>query len=187
MANHRLIIPHILKWEGGISRAKTDTASNHAAPGTNGVHTNKGITWETFQYLAPQIGVEPTSKNFLTLPDNCWEKIFKKGYWDAIKGDLINDQSMANFLADIAWGSGSGVAVKALQKALNFIGFETAIDGKIGKQTIDNTNKAEPAKLLDVLYENRKKQLIAYNQPANLKGWLNRLDSLYKFSKQAHK
>lgn len=184
MANHKLIIPHILKWEGGISRAKTDTASSNTAPGTGGVHTNKGITWGTFQHLAPQVGVEATPNNFLTLPNNAWEKIFKKGYWDAIKGDLIQNQNIANFLVDIAWGSGSGVAVKALQRALNFIGFETAIDGKIGKQTIDNANKAEPGKLLDVLYENRKKQLVAYNQPANLKGWLNRLNSLYNFTKQ---
>jgi lysozyme family protein len=55
MADASKIIPHILQWEGGLSRNPADTASKNPAPcsynGKTGYHTNKGVTYTTLQAL----------------------------------------------------------------------------------------------------------------------------------------
>lgn len=51
MEKYKHIIPHILKWEGGLSNHKNDSASKNPCPvtynGVSGYHTNRGITWNT--------------------------------------------------------------------------------------------------------------------------------------------
>ena len=79
MANLSLAIPYIQKWEGGLSRATTDTASKNPSPyehnGKTGWHTNKGITWGTFTDLALKLGIAISPFNFLQMPDFIWRKI----------------------------------------------------------------------------------------------------------------
>ena len=49
MANFKDIKGLTLKWEGGLSRATTDSASKNSSPyvheGVTGWHTNRGITY----------------------------------------------------------------------------------------------------------------------------------------------
>lgn len=122
MANYKNIIPFIRQVEGGLSRAKTDSASKDPVPDGSGYHTNKGITWTAWKKFAPSLGITNQAisiQRFYAMSDSDWTYVFKKGYWDAIQGDQINSQSAADTLVDWAWGAGPGQAVKKLQQFLN--------------------------------------------------------------------
>jgi len=77
------------KWEGGLSRDTSDSASSYPCPtkhdGKSGWHTNAGITYAAWvQYF----GKDNDERFFLMAPED-WFKVFKKGYWDGVKGDLF--------------------------------------------------------------------------------------------------
>jgi hypothetical protein len=201
MADFRVIIPHIKKAEGGMSRAKTDTASAKPAPykttaynsntrrteTASDWHTNKGITWETFSTNG-KLGYVVNQANWEKMPDAIWELIYKKIYWDMIGGDFIKSQAIANYLADWSWGAYYITAVKNAQQVLNrSFGYKLTEDGKIGPSTLAAINAVNPATFLELL---RKEHLDFYaqvvkrnpSQAANIRGWTARVNDLYALS-----
>lgn len=187
MADHVVMIDWIKKWEGGISRAKTDTASRNVAPGTNGVHTNKGITWTTFTWLAPQLSYQPSVELFLQMPDYLWERIYKRAYWDAVKGDEIDSQAVANVLVDWAWGAGVSRAIEKTKQFLNSrYKANLTINNRADKAFVNAINAAIKQNEQLFFDEYSKYKMNWYmslkNQEANKKGWANRLNDLYVFS-----
>lgn len=178
MADYRLAAPYIEMGEGGLSRATTDTASSYPAPwvykGVTGWHTNRGITYKTFESLASKLGYNVTPDNFFKMPDEVWNKIFKVGYWDPMGADAIKSDALAIYLVSWAWGSGAGTAKSRALSFLreNGVSATTVADGinalarKFGEQAALN-------KMLDY----RAAWFRSLNQPANLKGWLNRLET----------
>lgn len=184
MANFESAIPYIKKAEGGLSRATTDKASKNPSPytykGVKGWHTNKGITWTTFQSLAPKAGFEVNETNFMSMPDNVWLGIYKVGFWQPTKGDLYNSQAIANTVVDWAWAGGTGGAKKALiqylsTKGIKADGYETIANGFNQLVKKDGESKA-----FNDLIDERKRWFKALNQPANEKGWLARMETLRK-------
>jgi len=123
MANYRLIIPHILQSEGGLSKNPNDNASAYPVPDGSGYHTNKGVTWKTFVDLASKIGYTATPKLFYAMPSDIWGKIYKLGYWDQFRGDTIQAQAVANMFADGFWIGGGAKQVKAVQTFLKSNGY----------------------------------------------------------------
>lgn len=193
MADFNSAIPYIKKAEGGLSNALTDTASRKPSPfvytGQNWqgakylkpnlpVHTNKGITWETFTSMAKVAGFEPNEKNFIEMPDDIWLKIYKVGYWLPMKAELYNSQAIANLIVDWAWASGVGGATRQLVKYVKSRGLNA--DGVVTSKDAINSLIAKEGekKIFDELIEARKNHFKALNQPANLKGWLSRMDEL---------
>lgn len=67
---------------------------------------NKGIGWNVFKTYSDEFLYEPTCENFKDMPDEIWNTIFKKVYWDGINGDQIKNQGIANMLSYIAFKSG---------------------------------------------------------------------------------
>ena len=71
---------------------------------------------------------------------------FKDNYWDAIRGDEINTQEIANKLLDIAVNMGRRTAIEFLQRSLNLLNrngesWEDLVeDGWIGRKTISVLN-----------------------------------------------
>jgi lysozyme family protein len=178
MADYKNIVPFIRKAEGGLSKATTDMAHLHPVPDGTGYHTNKGITWQTWSGV---FGTDVNSiKRFYAMSDADWLTIYKKYYWDAIKGDDIESQRIADTLVNWVWGSGQYSPVSNLQKILGI-----HADGSFGRGTLDAVNNADETKL----YNDLKK--VSYdwftrlgNNPqysANKQGWLNRLSSLANF------
>ncbi len=113
MADIKYIIPFTYKWEGGLSRATTDSASKNPANispytinGQTGWHTNKGVTYSVFKEGAKKYGYQDTLENFKTMPHDIWLKITKNGYWDKLKLDNVKSQAVANVLFSWIWGSG---------------------------------------------------------------------------------
>lgn len=107
------------------------------------------------------------------------KKIAKRNYWDKIKGDQINSQSVAEFLFDWAYNSGTTRAAKKLQEALG-----VTQDGIIGNQTLTKLNNSNPKEVFDKLKKLRDSFYRAIaradaSQKVFLKGWLARNDSFH--------
>jgi lysozyme family protein len=172
------------KWEGGLSRDKADSASSYPCPtpykGKTGYHTNVGITYKAWVSF---FGTDNDARFYLMNADD-WFTIFKKGYWDGVRGDAYNSQNIAIFVTGMAWGSGVKQASKSLQIAINHCGKQCEVDGIIGVKTILLANSIEPKKLFDALTAERERFFYAIGVGKNAKfltGWLNRLND-YRFT-----
>jgi lysozyme family protein len=176
------LISYIKKAEGGLSRATTDTASKKPSPyvykGVTGWHTNKGVKWETFEFLAPSAGYEVTADNFLNMPDSVWGKIFKIGYWDELKCSEYQSQAIANAVGDWAWASGAGGARSALKRYLLTKGITAKDSRAIAAAFNILVAKDGEKKVYNDLINERIRFFKALNQPANEKGWINRMEKL---------
>lgn len=176
MADYKQMVSWIKKWEGGLSKATTDSASKDPVPDGSGYHTNKGVTWTTFKSLASKLGYDATPALFYKMPDDIWGKIFKIGYWDPIAGDNIKSQAIAETMADWAWGAGPGTAVKNLKKYLG-VTQTTTMDSA----TLALVNSKDEQSFLKGLSDYKKNWYLTLpNQQANYAGWANRLNDLYK-------
>ena len=168
MADIEKIIPIILKHEGGYV--------NH--PLDNGNCTNKGVTLATYRY---HFGKNKTCNDLKKITTEQWNYIFRKGYWDKIKGDDINNQSIANLLCD--WQFNSGIyAIKFTQRILG-----VCDDGIVGDKTIAAINGYKNQKqLFEKMLARRKKHYddIVRKNPSQkvfYRGWMNRLNSFKYF------
>lgn len=187
MADYRKIIPWIKKVEGGLSKAQTDSARFDPVPDGSGYHTNKGITWATFRNLAPKLGYPAEIPLFYKMPVELWTQIFKRGYWDAIYGDKIKSQAIADVLVDFAWGAGPGRAIEYLQKAINAVSAgKITVDGKMGPQTLTATNSRNETSLFNKLAELKMRYYMNLKgQEANKEGWADRLEELVAIKKKS--
>lgn len=164
MANHKILEPFILKWEGGFVYNKDDL----------GGATNRGVTLATYRSV---FGNKKTANDLKRMTQVQWGVIFKKYYWDKWKADDIKDQNVANILVDWLWCSGS-YGIKIPQKVLG-----VSIDGIVGTKTIAAINARDGRELFDTIKQERKDYIdsICQARPQNMKfkkGWLNRINSL---------
>jgi lysozyme family protein len=144
-------VKHVLDHEGGYV--------NH--PSDPGGETKYGISKRSY----PNFDIRN-----LTLDQA--KMIYKKDYWDKIKGDQLPDD-VAFILFDMAVNLGIFQAVKLLQKAV-----DTVQDGILGPMTIKAIKEDTPAKLT---FE----RIMFYSSLANFKvfgrGWTNRsIDTLVR-------
>jgi len=176
------LISYIKKAEGGLSRAATDTASKNPSPyvykGVTGWHTNKGIQWLVFKELAPTAGYEVSADNFLNMPDFVWGKIFKIGYWDQLNCSEYQSQAIANAVGDWAWASGAGGAKSALKRYLLTKGITVKDSKAIAAVFNILVEKDGEKKVYNDLINERIRYFKSLNQPANEKGWINRMEKL---------
>lgn len=176
MADYKKLIPHIIKWEGGIADDKDD----------QGGFTNKGITigtWKMFGYDNDHDG-DIDEKDLTKVTMDQWGMIFKYQYWNRAQGDSIKDQKVAEIIVDWLWGSGY-YALKNTQRVLNTMGYSLETDGVFGRETMKAINSVDGKELAKRLHERRLKfyDEIVANKPSQkkfLKGWKNRANYLYK-------
>lgn len=174
MADFNKWFPHVARWEGGV-------ANN---PDDRGGLTNRGVTWATFQTLAPKLGFSPiTQQRLLSLTADEAKKFMEYFWYSFAKADKIQDQAVAEFIADWFWAT-PAIAGKRVQSVLNNK-FSTSllVDGIIGTKTLSAINSVKPNLLYTELLDKRKADLTAFtaklsNQKQFLKGWFNRIDSI---------
>lgn len=167
---------YIKKWEGALSKDPRDPASKFPVPDGSGYHTNMGVTWQAFKAHFPSLGVH----EFYAMPEKVWLTIYREGYWNAVKGDWIDSQIIAEFMADWAWGSGAYYPSVALQRYLNSQGYTCIVDGQIGRVTVGLLNQICKAKgekaVFDALYSARTSFLQSIKGFAVYGvGWMNRM------------
>jgi lysozyme family protein len=128
----------------------------------------------------------------MAMSDADWTNIYKGFAWDAIKGDQISSQAIADFLVDWYFNSGayaSGLPYNKIsfgvQGVLNEnFGYNLSTDGAIGPRTVAAINAVDPAQLLSALQDSRAayyNEIVAINpaQSANIDGWMNRVNAIY--------
>ena len=171
MAEFNEFFPHVLENEGGFVDHPSDP----------GGATNKGITMNTFKaYAEKYLGIEPTLENLKNLTDEQAFIIYKKFYWDKVKGDDYKTQELANMVFDFYVNAGANAA-KALQRTLNELGGNVVVDGIIGSGTLKAVNEANQVELYNKYKEARKQYYINLTEKNSslkvfLKGWLNRVN-----------
>lgn len=189
MANANILLPFILRWEGGFVNDPTD----------RGGATNKGVTITTWR----QVGYDKDGDGDIDVDDlklltneDVRDRVLVPHYWNRWKADTINDQKIANILVDWVWASGSH-GIKIPQRLLG-----VNVDGIVGPKTIEAVNFADPKSLFLAIYDERVKfinniversvseyekkigrkatetELLKYTQKRFRKGWLNRLSKL---------
>lgn len=179
MADAKLLIPFILKHEGGYVNDPLD----------RGGETNKGITiatWkaaghDTSEKIAElKVGSKTytnVTKSLYEMTDEQWGEIFKKMYWDKWKADNINNQSIAEILVDWVWASG----VWGIKKPQALLG--VTADGIVGTKTLAAVNNSDTKKLFDELRKARIEFVdnIVKNNPSQarfINGWKNRINAI---------
>lgn len=189
MANANILLPFILRWEGGFVNDPTD----------RGGATNKGVTITTWR----QVGYDKDGDGDIDVDDlklltneDVRDRVLVPHYWNRWKADTINDQKIANILVDWVWASGLH-GIKIPQRLLG-----VNVDGIVGPKTIEAVNFADPKSLFLAIYDERVKfinniversvseyekkigrkatetELLKYTQKRFRKGWLNRLSEL---------
>lgn len=143
--------------------------------GDKGGPTFAGVTLATYRSF---YGTSMTVHDLRNMAYHEWRNIYKTGYWDVMKADEIDNQSVADLCVD--WLVNSGVGkVRNIQRVLG-----VQADGKVGPKTLAAINGACPMCLHKKLYEARKAYYRSIATGSNaqfLVGWLNRL-SYFEFS-----
>lgn len=169
MADVTKLVPHILKWEGGYVNDPDDL----------GGATNMGVTFKTYKLYCRRKGYPvPTEERFAKITKEEFTDVLKSMYWDVCKADLIDSQSVANAIVDWAWNSGTGTAIKEVQRIAGI-----KEDGIVGCITITAINSRSPLPLFGKIKQARLAYIdrICKSRPANLKfykGWLNRINDI---------
>jgi len=195
MVNYKNLVPFIKIKEGGISGTPKDSASKNPSPCGKDrqgypYHTNKGVQWATFKLLASKGGYTASCDNFLKMPDDIWNRIYKVGFWDEIQGDRIKNQAIANTFVEMVWGSGLG----SVSRSTGAVGWLNGFFKKNYNQNLTTItqmvdfvnkldNEGKTPELFEKLNNFRATKYKALNQPAFTKGWLNRLNAFYILNK----
>ena len=166
MADFKKYAPKLIALEGGYSWHPED----------KGGATCQGVTIAVYrQYY----GKDMTPEDLKNISYKEWCHIMKDGYWDKVKGDKIENQSLAEIIAD--WMVNSGRT--GIRKVQEILGCEA--DGIVGAITLSLINSAEAEKLHDRIWKARQQfyiNIVKKNpkQKVFMNGWMNRLNT-FKF------
>ena len=174
MADFTAFFPTLLKHEGGFVNDSVDP----------GGATNKGITLGTFRlYAKSLLQLEPSLDNLRTLSDAQAAVIYKACYWNAVHGDEIALQPLADILFDFQVNAGNN-AIKLLQRVLNdqTAALKLPADSKFGAATLTALLAADQRDLYARYKQGRRDyyRRLVYAKPALgkfLRGWLARVDA----------
>lgn len=185
MASLEISEKKTLKWEGGYCNVAGDAGGETIFGIAKNANPDSKIWAILDKYKAE---LEPLTKaKYKSLENMCladpefkaeMDTIYRKLYWDKIKGDEIQSQDVANILYDFAVNSGPGRAIKHIQRILG-----VAADGALGPKTVAAINASDAKDLCNKLCDSRTEYFkkIAENGENHkfLNGWLNRVKDFY--------
>lgn len=187
MANYKLILPSVAKFEGGLSSDPKDSCSKKRSDVIDpknglGYHTNKGVCYSTWLTASKKLGFNSSGKSFVAMSQSQWESIIKDLYWDPLNLDKINSQAIAEILFQSNWGSGKGGAmtlVRFMQGKIN-----VGQNGKMDDLTITKLNDYTKNPLKEKsLFKDIWQRRLEYLQSLKSfsiygRGWTNRMNDL---------
>lgn len=168
MADFKLVIPKILIYEGGYVNDPDDP----------GGETNRGIIDRLDGKTDGLIDVDGDGIGDVRVVDLTEEQakaIYKRKFWDQMKGDQFISQDLAAIVFDAYVNTGR-IALKQIQRVVG-----VNDDGIIGLLTLTYINTSEVASVYN-RYKLVRKQYykeLATRKPVlqkYLKGWLARVD-----------
>jgi len=161
-------ITKVLRTEGGFVNNPSD----------RGGATNYGITMATYSVF---LGRQATLQEMIDMPKGNAILIYKKKYWDYVRGDQITSYPAAYVMFDQYANRGK----YGIMQAQNVLGIYP--DGKMSEELLKRINNSNPEKFitdfLNLAESNYKK--IAQNDPTQVKflnGWLNRVIDLRHYT-----
>lgn len=181
MASFDLFKVILAKVEGGYQALAGDRGNYNSL--NQLVGTNFGISARFYETI---IGRPPTVADMkaITLPQA--NSIYKKHFWDAIHGDYLINQSVANIIADHTVNGGEYPIARQVQLILkNKFSKTITIDGDIGPKTAQLINSVNQAQLFDEIKKARYQLYVAIGGQF-LNTWLNRLN-VFSFSEEKKK
>lgn len=183
-------IPILLRWEASITVKANETLENAYKratkvgftndPNDTGGATMVGVTIGTYRSYCRYKGAKvPSVQDLKNMPYKVWRDVVYTMYWNKWKADTINDQSVANMAVDWVWHSGAAT-IKKVQSLLG-----VTADGIVGPKTVAALNADKDIRTK--IYNARKAyfEAIVKKNPSQkkwLKGWMNRLNDVYKTS-----
>jgi lysozyme family protein len=135
MAVLEIALVYLLRNEGGIA--------NQA--GDHGGLTNMGVTQATY---STYLGRQATDAEVKSLTVAQATAVYRKLYWNIIKGDSIVSQQVATVVMDMAVLMGPGQATKLIQGILG-----SAADGILGPKTLAALNAMDESAFLAAFSE----------------------------------
>lgn len=135
MAKFEIFYPIVLRNEGGWADKPNDSGGQT----WEGISRNNYPTWSGWKIIdsyKPQANFPSILHKDGSLASLVME-FYKAAEWDVILGDEINNQSIANFLADWGTNAGASIPLKHAQEILKI-----TADGKAGPVTIAAINDA---------------------------------------------
>lgn len=167
MADFAKYAPKLIRLEGGYVYHPAD----------KGGPTNAGVTLRTYQDF---YGEDKTKDDLKDIPYGEWCHIMKVGYWDKCKADKIENQSLAELIAD--WCVNSGTT--AIRRVQEIVGCKP--DGIVGPITLSLINSNDPKSLHERIWNARHQHYINIvkrdpSQKVFMNGWMNRLNQ-FKFN-----
>ncbi len=148
-----------------------------------GIDRKANPTWEGWKIIDAYKKANGTPKWNFRFPkelglEELVKKKAKKDYWDTVKGDDINNQEVAQHMFEQVWGGYGGV--KRMQAAINTISSkQLPLTGNVGNDTLGLLNTLPQDKLLQALYDERKRWIQttgAKVEPKAVNSWLARLE-----------
>lgn len=155
----------VVSLEGGVS--------NH--PDDQGGLTKWGISQRAF----PDVDI-------LNLTEEECKRIYKEHYWDPLHLDEIQSADVCAELFECGVNQGIGWAAINVQEALNFLGVNVRVDGRLGQATVAAINaytlkSSDHRRALVIAMNgeeyNRYKQIVK-NNPSQIiftRGWMKRI------------
>lgn len=185
MANFNNAIKHVLNVEGGYQNHPNDKG-NYNSLGQN-VGTNKGISARLYEQIIKR---PPTVADIKSITTTQAIAIYKRLFWNPIKGDKIANESVALIIFDWYVNSG-GIGVKRSKQAIKKVCANSILkaDATMRDEEVEAINSCNQQAVFDTIKKERK---IFYHElvdkdtknAAFLKGWLNRLDTFFLLSQQ---
>ncbi len=156
MADFDSAIVKTLAREGGARYTET--------PGDSGGATKYGISKRAY----PQLDIR-------NITEQQARDIYRADYWNAVQGDAIRSQEVAENIFDTAVNMGTGRAVRITQMVLGL----SPVDGNLGPATLAAINAADPARFVaDYTLAKIARYVGICNKDRSqrqfLMGWLNR-------------
>lgn len=169
--NFEFALSQTLHFEGGYSNDPDD----------RGGETNYGITHFDVDRAYRKGVISHNNTANLTVDEA--KSIYRDFYWDVSKLDLIQNKHIAAEMFDTSVNMGPTQMGKIVQRALEYLGENLAVDGVVGPITRSLINKwcnYDPKSLFIVMNCEQYAiyKIIIENNPSQLKfarGWLKRI------------
>jgi lysozyme family protein len=173
MADFGKIIGFVRQFEGGYVN-DPDDAGGETYCGVSRVHHPHWEGWVLVDMNKPLKHNQIVKDSLL---EDMVNTFYYKKYWNAVGGDKIAGQAVANMACDWQVHSGDN-CTKALQ---NLVGVKP--DGDVGPKTIAAINACDPVRLFTQLKERRIMyyRAVVRHKPSNgkyLKGWIRRAENV---------
>lgn len=177
MASYQLFKTSIQEAEGGYQNLTNDKG-NYNSLGQR-VGTNYGVSAKFYEKV---IGRPPTIADMKSITQAEAHQLFKIHFWDAVKGDAIQSQAVAEMVADHSINTNPRVTAGIIQRTLNrYFGKNLQVDRVVGAKTIQAINSVNPTQLFAKIGQERLQYYRRLNDYQYFaKSWNSRVFNLAK-------